>query len=161
MSHLKNHPTILTGIFISALLPIAGCGAENPSLVPVSGIVTMDGDPLPEVAVTFNPIGETLGNGALAGTDAEGRFKLIDVRGADGAHPGEYRISFYPTPSGGGADDPASVVSSGSVGLPGIVMDPNNSPVQATVPASGGEVRIALTVDGDDIQVEVTPTAAE
>ena len=147
--------------FVVVLLIGAGCGSDNPSLVPVTGTVTMDGNPLPEVAVTFNPIGETLGNGALAGTNVEGRFTLIDVRGGEGAHPGEYRISFYPTPSGTGADDPASVVSSGSVGLPGIVMDPNNSPVQATVPVTGGDVSIALTSDADDIHVEVTPAAAK
>jgi hypothetical protein len=145
---------------VVALLAMVGCGAENPALVPVTGIVTMDGEPLPEVAVTFTPTGETLGNGAIGGTNGEGRFTLIDIRGSTGLHPGEYKVSFYPTPSGKNASDPTDVVASGGVGLPGIVMDPNNTPIRATVPASGGDVRIALTPSGEDSTVIVKPAAA-
>lgn len=143
-----------------ALLVTAGCGADNPALVPVTGIVTMDGHPVAELIVTFTPTGETLGNGALGGTDTEGRFTLADVRGGAGAHMGKYKVSLYPTPSGKAVGLPTDVVSSGAAGIPALLMDPNNTPLRATVPASGAEVEIALTARGKGSAVNVKPIAA-
>ncbi len=144
-----------------ALIALSGCGATNSALVPVGGIVTMNGQPVAELIVTFTPTGETLGNGALGGTDTEGRFILMDVRGEPGAYVGEYRVSLYPTPTGNTAGLPTDVVSSGAAGIPAIFLDPNNSPLRAIVPKSGAEVEVVLSTDGNSSTVNVTPITAE
>jgi hypothetical protein len=143
-----------------ALLASVGCGADNPDLVPVAGIVTMKGRPVAEVIVTFTPTGKTIGNGALGGTDTKGHFALMDVRGGQGAYPGEYKVSLYPTPTSATAGLPTDVVSSGSAGIPAIILDPNNTPLRATVPASGAEVEVALTASGEGSIVNVKPVAS-
>lgn len=144
---------------IFALIVLSGCGATNTALVPVSGIVTMNGQPVAELIVTFTPTGETLGNGALGGTDTGGRFTLMDVRGDAGAYVGEYRVSLYPTPTGDTAGLPTDVVSSGAAGIPAIFLDPNNSPLRAIVPKSGAEVEVVLATNGKSSTVNVTPAA--
>ena len=146
---------------ITFLIVLAGCSADNPSLVPVNGIVTMDGQPVAEIIVTFTPTGETLGNGAIGGTDTTGRFTLSDVRGDQGAHVGEYKVSLYPTPTSDKAGLPTDVVSSGAAGIPDIFMDPNHSPLRANVPASGAEVEVALAAVEKDSTVDVKPAARD
>ncbi|MEZ6072226.1 MAG: hypothetical protein R3C10_18705 [Pirellulales bacterium] len=149
----------LTALHVAALC--GGCGGGNPDLVRVTGTVTLDGAPLAEVAVTFTPTGDTLGNGAIGGCDAEGHFTLTDIRGGEGALPGEYKVSFYPTPSGASAGDPGDVVAGGGVGLPGDVVNPNSTSVRATVPPGGADVQIALTTGGEPHLVEVTAATAD
>jgi hypothetical protein len=138
-----------------AALVSAGCGSDNPDLVPVTGSVTMEGQAVAEVIVTFTPTGETLGNGSLGGTDTSGHFTLTDVRGSEGAYVGEYKVSLYPTPSSDTAGLPIDVVSSGSAGIPGILLDPNNTPLRATVPAGGAEVEVAIATSSEESTVNV------
>lgn len=78
---------------------LVGCGEKvpvekAPPLAPVSGKVTMDGQPAPGVAVTFTPIGQTSGNGAYGSTDSEGNFKLQYRTGDAGVPPGDYAVVF-------------------------------------------------------------------
>ena len=101
-------------IALCVLLAAAGCGGK-PELVPVRGRITLDGQPVKEVVVTFSPIGDTQGNGAMGCTDVEGRFTLTDVRGSAGARVGEYKVSLYPAPTGSRPGDPADVVAKGSI----------------------------------------------
>jgi len=119
----------------------------------------MEGQPVAEIIVTFTPTGETLGNGALGGTDTTGCFTLSDVRGGEGARVGEYKVSLYPTPTSDKAGLPTDVVSSGAAGIPDIFMDPNHTPLRATVPASGAEIEVALATHGKDSTVQVKPAA--
>jgi len=154
---LARHSLWLTAV----LFILTGCGAQNPDLVPVSGIVTMDGHPVAELIVTFTPIGSTIGNGALGGTDTEGHFLLSDVRGGLGAHEGEYKISLYPAPSSDKAGLPTDVVSSGAIGLPGIFLNPNDTPLRTIVPAVGAQIEIALSVNVENTTIHVQPVTKE
>jgi hypothetical protein len=65
---------------ILALIACVGCGGGEPSLAPVSGIVTVDGKPYPDAVVSFQPIGTkdalNPGRGSSGYTDANGRFVL-------------------------------------------------------------------------------------
>lgn len=67
----------------------AGCGEESPSDTPelgsVSGIVTMDGKPLANVVVTFEP---ESGKPSFGGTDAEGHYNLVYSKNESGAKIG-------------------------------------------------------------------------
>ncbi len=147
--------TLATLTLAAIFLVTVGCAQNNDALVPVTGIVTMDGRPVAELIVTFTPMGNTLGNGALGGTDTDGHFTLADVRGGQGAYAGEYKVSLYPTPSSDTAGLPTDVVSSGKAGIPPILLNPNKTPLRATVPETGAEVEIALSSKIQDSKVNV------
>lgn len=138
------------------LFPILACSKPPSLLVPVHGQVTMDGTPLTKVSVYFRPVGETRGNGALGGVDAGGRFELIDVRGEKGAYVGEYVVTLYPAPAAGPSDDPRDVVSMGNGTLPMIYINPEETPLRATIPPRGGTVDIMLTTTGDGATTKTT-----
>jgi hypothetical protein len=84
-------PSVLALVCILAGAALAGCSRTPAGLVPVTGRVTLDGEPLAGAVVTFQPLGSA-GNGtpALTGsvgrTDSQGRFELRliepDVPGA-------------------------------------------------------------------------------
>ncbi len=54
--------------FAAILLAFAGCGPWRPATAKVSGVVLLDGEPVPEAAVTFVP--EAGGRPASASTVA-------------------------------------------------------------------------------------------
>jgi hypothetical protein len=73
---------------------MAGCGA-GPKFVPVSGRVTMNGKPLANAHVQFQPIGNDPGPGSYGATDADGRFKLkisSQQKQGDGAVVGKHLV---------------------------------------------------------------------
>jgi hypothetical protein len=70
-----------------------GCG--GPATVPVSGTVTLDGEPVDGATVTFVPEGE--GRPANGNTDASGNFTLTTFTGGDGALPGSYNVTVFKT----------------------------------------------------------------
>lgn len=119
----------------------------------------MQGAPVKEVIVNFAPMGDTAGSGALGATNEDGQFELTDVRGQRGAHPGDYRIHLYPAPLAKSSDVPIDVVSAGGGGIPGIYIDPRNSPLTANVPPAGGHVEVELTPDGRNVRVTTEPLA--
>jgi len=89
------------GVLVS-LVP--GCGGESadvPDLAPVSGTVTLDGEPAAGVAVFFSPRsnGEdpkerTSGTGATGATDSNGKYTLKHRSGELGIEPGVYNVTF-------------------------------------------------------------------
>jgi len=59
-------------------------------MVPVTGMVTLDGKPVADAAVLFTPVGG--GPPASGTTDGEGRFQLTAVN-QPGAVPGEHQVT--------------------------------------------------------------------
>lgn len=82
------------------LLAAVGCSKAAFPTVPVTGRVTLDGEPAARVTVLFNPIrqGDSLeaGPSSMATTDAEGRYQLMVARqsGGVGAVPGKHFVAF-------------------------------------------------------------------
>jgi len=72
---------------------MAGCGdaSDQPELGEVSGLVTIDGKPLPGVMVIFRP--ET-GRSAMATADAEGNYELQYLDGVPGCKLGPNKVTF-------------------------------------------------------------------
>ncbi len=64
--------------------------------MPVDGTVMLDGERVTGMIITFQPQGNTEGNGANGYVGNDGRFSLTDMRGEPGVYRGNYRISFYP-----------------------------------------------------------------
>jgi hypothetical protein len=82
-------------LLILIILGLNGC-SRIPNVVPVSGKVTVDGQPLANVAINFGPLTGGM-DGAYAAygkTDAQGRFtlKLVD-NGQPGATVGKNRVT--------------------------------------------------------------------
>jgi hypothetical protein len=125
----------------------------------VEGRVTLDGKPVSEMLINFQPVGNTGGTGAHAMTDTDGRFTLSDMRGGTGAHVGEYKVSFYPPLGRKKEGDPSTdVVTDGSkAGLPRIYLDAAKSPLRATIPEGGGTAEVILTASGKNTAVKFQP----
>lgn len=68
---------------------VAGCGGPA-NVGTVSGVVTLDGQPLPDARVTFQP---RQGAPSLGVTDASGRYELRYTRDRAGAVVGEHAVS--------------------------------------------------------------------
>jgi hypothetical protein len=87
------HLTVRRVYLILLATALAGCG-DGHGGVPVSGKVTVQGEPLAEVLVTFEPLEEE-GMGSTGTTDAEGRYTLQFVDNQqEGAVPGKHQVTF-------------------------------------------------------------------
>jgi hypothetical protein len=84
------------------LVLVLGCGEPAIKHAPVSGTVTMDGKPLPNVAVSFQPIGDTMnpGAGSSARTNERGEYTLQVIGGGPGAVIGWHRVEINPPVEG-------------------------------------------------------------
>lgn len=89
-------------------LGISGCGGDM-DVAPVSGTVTLDGQPLDRASVLFEPEN---GRPSYGVTDGRGRYRLLYTRDQDGAEVGECRvkISTLMQPEGPSAPKPAERV---------------------------------------------------
>lgn len=127
-------------------------------MVTVRGRVVQGGQPIPEIVVSLVPIGSTKGSGAIGATDELGKFTLIDMRGASGAHPGQYRVHLYTASDSvpGGASQRGSIPGR-LRGLPNVYLSPRDTPLRVEIPLTGGELEIAIS---DDCR-EVTCRCAE
>ena len=77
-------------------------------VAPVSGKVTVDGEPIADLTVSFEPIGSAdnpnPGFGSMGKTDAQGAYSLKTVPDADsGAIVGEHRVRILRMGGGAGA----------------------------------------------------------
>jgi predicted small lipoprotein YifL len=72
---------------------ISGC-ERGPVYLPVNGIVTLDGQPVAEAAISFYPL--TPGGEPSTGvTDAQGKFTLKTAHDHAGALAGKHQISVF------------------------------------------------------------------
>lgn len=77
--------------FALLLLIVMLVGCDDGGQPPVTGKVTLDGDPLPEATVAFIPIGRVDTN-SVATTDENGEFSLNYTSQEKGATPGRYQV---------------------------------------------------------------------
>ena len=81
-------------ILVAVALALAGCAKAPPEVVPVEGVVLLNGQPLPQAEVQFVPMAPGLGAEyvAVGTTDEQGRFALA-CNGRPGACAGENRVT--------------------------------------------------------------------
>ena len=85
-------------LVLIAVLAATGCGSKY-KVVPVSGTITLNGKPLPDVTILTQPVSQTAENnapgpGSYGKTDAEGRFTLeLQNEPTPGAVPGKCIIT--------------------------------------------------------------------
>ncbi len=76
---------------VMILIGLSGCGNGGPHLVAVSGKVTVDGKPVPNAIVTFNPVAAG-GSNSLGKTDAQGVYRLEFSQDKQGALVGDHVV---------------------------------------------------------------------
>ena len=77
--------------FLALAAWIAGCGGvDRPDLAPVRGKVTLDGRPLPDARLEFQPVGPW--RTSMGVTDARGEYELSYIRDEKGAAVGGHRV---------------------------------------------------------------------
>lgn len=105
------------------LVPCAGCGQKStgPKTYPVTGIVTLKGEPVSGATVTFH--GADGKSTAVGTTDAAGRYTLTAGPAGKGALAGKYEVAIVKFK----AAEPAPAATAGEYVPP----DPNQPPPPA------------------------------
>ncbi len=124
-----------------------GCGGggdgDRPSRVPVSGVITISGQPLAGATVVFIPVAHNYG--ATAMTDSDGAYELQTFDPKDGAVPGRYQVTVRKVESPVGVpateeppdDDDAGPLFVEKSLIPAKYGQPNTSGLEAQVAESG------------------------
>ena len=125
-----------------SLLSLGGCGGGGRKVVPVSGVVKVNGQPTADLVVSFQPLGgkidEDTGRGSSAVTGPDGRYTLVYDGEKPGALTGKHRIRIFPKVSGGGAGEAPEGEQGPARAAAYIPPDWNeNSKVEFEVPAGG------------------------
>jgi len=76
-------------VLVAASFACAGCKNDGPKLVDVEGVVTFQGEPVPNLTIHFVP--ET-GRPSWGKSDAQGRFKLSYDPENSGAEVGQHKV---------------------------------------------------------------------
>jgi len=125
---------------------LAGCNNENlPGLGRVTGTVTMDGKPLPDALVAFEPVDGSAAP-AMGRTDASGAYELYYSRGVKGAKVGEHtvRVNSYQET---GADDNRKIPKETVPAKYNVITE-----LKATVKRGSNSLDFALKSGGEVIQ---------
>ena len=125
----------------------AGCSeGDGLERVPITGLLTLGGTPLPGAVVQFFPAGETAGPGALGTSDPEGKFEVISSRESDeGIPPGEYTVRVSRLVNPDGTPVPPDAPDADYPGCRESVPRPYSgvdSPLKVVISPEGGEIRV-------------------
>lgn len=101
---MTSMPSVMVrGGVLSALFGlcafVAGCGDSGPKLYPVTGKVTVNGNPLSSGTVVFNPDkakGNTFGGICVGELSSDGAYTL-QTNGKPGAPAGPYKVTITAT----------------------------------------------------------------
>jgi hypothetical protein len=88
-SYLKCCPNVAIALVALLAVAAAGCSDGRAKRVPVSGVVKIDGVPVPTGFITFVP---TEGRSASGDIDSEGRFTLSSYEPGDGVLIGTHNV---------------------------------------------------------------------
>lgn len=129
---------ILTAVCLAAIpLLLSGCDDGRPKLLPTSGVVLIDGEPLTQGFVRFHPHGGRPATGEL---DKEGRFTLTCIKKEDGVVPGTHPVSVIACET----IDPCTM----RWNAPKIYISPKTSGLAQTIDGPTDSVKIELTWAG-------------
>lgn len=135
---LQSYCLVLFGVMM------AGCGQSEsvkvPELYPVTGKVTLDGEPLVGAVLSFLPKGDTAGQVVTATTADGGNFSAMYSNGKPGCPTGEFQVYISklvmpdgnPIPEGKTAADVQAVDK-----VPAKYRSPQNPGSSVMVPVGG------------------------
>lgn len=87
--------------FLTSVL-LAGCGSDLPPLAPLTGTITLDGEPFANGSLMFTPLSG--GRPSVAETDEQGEFEAMYLLDVPGAIIGKHSVMF----EAGGSAEPMS-----------------------------------------------------
>lgn len=144
--------TFLVTAVASCLIGCGGAGTDQPPTHQVNGVVHYNGEPLPNVAVTFYPAN---GRSAVGKTDAQGKFSLMSFAPNDGAIAGEHKVVVVPAPEAGATqegselttDDYAPPSESEAASFPNKYRAPETTDLTVRIPEDlkDGSITLELT----------------
>lgn len=79
--------TLCLGVLLCG---VAGCGGGGLGLATVEGTVLLDGKPVNDATVIFEP--EEGGRPSIGKTDVDGHYTLLYIEGTPGALPGKHKV---------------------------------------------------------------------
>jgi hypothetical protein len=82
--------------FVLLVISFAGCGKTGAELAPVTGRITLDGKPLGNADILFQPAGSKPPSSGRA--DADGRYQLVYKRGVMGGVIGSNTVRITISP---------------------------------------------------------------
>lgn len=146
--NLAQRPSIATiaaslGMFVASV----GCGPSLPRTMPISGVVTLDGEPVEGASVLLIPVAG--GHPATGVTDAEGKFVLSTFDAGDGAIVGQHGIAvtkshFVGEATSDGLSTPAGATAPARELLPARYAAPSTSGLTFDVSRSSPPLVIEL-----------------
>jgi hypothetical protein len=129
---------------------LAGCSGGGGG-VAVEGVVTLDGQPLPGVHLTFDQpeLSPNENIGYIGKTDESGRYSLRPMLGdGSGVPPGKYRVSL--TTAVSDPSQPAPTPSSGRSATPFYPESAPPPPEKIPPTYRGGKLTFDVPADGTD-----------
>ncbi|MEO9594235.1 carboxypeptidase regulatory-like domain-containing protein [Rhodopirellula bahusiensis] len=130
-------------LLVGLMAAVSGCGPSGPETGEVTGVVSMDGDPVPGASITFYPVS---GRQSFGKSDQEGRYTLEYSKDMPGAVTGQHRVK----------------IMTGGMGAPSMPSGPAESPSKSR-PRSGGmapptEVTLSemVTVESGTNEINLT-----
>jgi len=93
MKYIPNF--LLVSLSLLIVVPVIGCSDGRLRTEPVTGVVTLDGEPLADATVRFSPKVEGEGAPGFARTNERGEYRLQTMQGNPdaGTLPGEYAVT--------------------------------------------------------------------
>jgi hypothetical protein len=127
-------------VLVSGLLLMAGCSGDAVKTVSVEGTVTLDGKPLPNAEVEFQPTDNS--SPSYGKTDSSGHYELMFTADQAGALVGEHKVRI--TTGGETEDDSGNTTTTEEV-----VPEKYNAQTEltATVEKGGGPYDFDLTTN--------------
>jgi len=136
-------PGLVSVLMFAATLSLTGCDDGGPGeLVPLTGVVLLDGTPVSDVSLTLVPQIGVQGRGGYAKSTGDGSFEFQTSPEDMGVSPGKYRVLFqkYAMPDGSPIPPNTSAADAGLVNeMPALYSNPETSPVFAEVSTDATE----------------------
>jgi hypothetical protein len=146
---------LMMGAWVCGLLLLLGCGKAAPLTTEIRGeLKTTAGMPCGGAMIVFHPQEPNRVNAAkpLAFAEPDGSFVVRTFSDADGAEPGDYKVTVVWPQDKKAKEAKMSLSSEGGEGgggpdrLKGAYGDPNTTQLRVTIKAEGNEP-LKLTVD--------------
>jgi hypothetical protein len=164
---MKSLRRASAALWVAGLLCLPGCTSDPNRPRKLSGVVTLDGKPVENAIVTFNPIGT--GRTANGKTGPDGTFHLTTRSDGDGVIPGHYKATVILVPPGSRDEDaiarmnPSEAMGKAMANMgktmeaqkkfqekspvPSAYSEVGETPLEYDVPVPGGSVELALRSD--------------
>lgn len=137
------------GLCLAWFSGFTGCGGSDENLGEVYGVVKLDGQPLPDATVQFQPQGG--GSPSAARTDSSGNYTLRFSRDAEGAVIGTHTVRITTYQAGDPDADPPKTKVAEKV----PVTYNRNTELTKEVTSGSNEINFDLQSGGEIVQPDV------